>query len=840
MFGSSEEPEALDHVEDRARRRRVDPAQGDGHDLGAGGRERRLHLLERAKAAGADDQPRAPAPAAELERSLPVVQVVRSTQPPWIAASTSTRWPVAQRGRVPLAARGTTSPSTATATPRPPPGVDARALDGIGHASRRRRARRARRSARSSSPRRRREAPAGANGASSSGAPRRRAAPRRVGGQRRQQHPVAEVAGGEEQPVDRARADQRRVVRGARAQPGARLESSSSAISGQQPGRPRAAARGRPPRSPWCRSRAPRRSRRRPAGRPRAAPGRRARRRRSARRPARRRARERQDLALDRPHRRSRRAREASPALLTSSRPRATTSPRRCSLPSAVTTPRRRPPSRIGCRDLGAGADLAARCLDAAAQRREQGLRVDGGLVRGARAAADAAREPGLELPAGRPAQPLGVEPERAHELVPAPQLARPRRGRAPRAARRSAGSRSRGRSPPRARRRTRASAAREARPSSSSASSPQLASPTGASIPAATSGRAGARVARARARRRAARAGPRARPQARPITPPPTITASSPVASRAGRATTPPFASKSFERHLRGGALRNLPAPALPGSGSDGRRPRCRPLSPLRPGLPLTSPHRTPGAQRSRVPQLPDTDARERGAAAGDRGLRRGLERAAHGHLLRGRDARRRRRLVELHRPASWRLRGAGGAAAGIRSVRGVVRRGRLASPRPRLADPGPRGVLDGARRSRPRQRRGDDRTGRAGVALCRREGEEAEGLPGAPRGALLGAPRGARRRPALLRDRWARRSPERPAGRAGGARGRRRRRPAPRPRTRRRRARRDSRDVPGGDRDSRCALPGERRPRACRPVRRRRRPRGPGGRGRGTTLAG
>ena len=55
-----------------------------------------------AEAAGADDQPRAPGPAAELEARGSVARASRA--PPPIAATTSTRWPV--RSPRPPAPRG--------------------------------------------------------------------------------------------------------------------------------------------------------------------------------------------------------------------------------------------------------------------------------------------------------------------------------------------------------------------------------------------------------------------------------------------------------------------------------------------------------------------------------------------------------------------------------------------------------------------------------------------------------------------------------------------------------------------------------------------------------------
>src|SRR6185312_10841682 len=51
---------------DRALGGWIDAAQGNGDDLGAGGAQRLLHLLQRTEAAGAGDQPRGPLAPAEL------------------------------------------------------------------------------------------------------------------------------------------------------------------------------------------------------------------------------------------------------------------------------------------------------------------------------------------------------------------------------------------------------------------------------------------------------------------------------------------------------------------------------------------------------------------------------------------------------------------------------------------------------------------------------------------------------------------------------------------------------------------------------------------------------
>ena len=106
-----------------------------------------------------------------------------------------------------------------------------------------------------------------------------------------------------------------------------------------------------------------------------------------------------------------------------------------------------------------------------------------------------------------------------------------------------------------------------DSRLSASSFSSPQDASPTGASMPAATPVAPAAGRSRSSTQTRAP-ARPRATPQASPITPPPTKIASYPLRFVCHRAPLRPMRS-------------NLPAPALPGSGSDGRRRFSRPLSP-------------------------------------------------------------------------------------------------------------------------------------------------------------------------------------------------------------------------------------------------------------------
>ena len=68
--GEREQAEATDQVQHRPLRLGIDPPERHRDDLGARGDQGLLHLLERAEAAGADDQARAPAPAAELEAVL--------------------------------------------------------------------------------------------------------------------------------------------------------------------------------------------------------------------------------------------------------------------------------------------------------------------------------------------------------------------------------------------------------------------------------------------------------------------------------------------------------------------------------------------------------------------------------------------------------------------------------------------------------------------------------------------------------------------------------------------------------------------------------------------------
>ena len=134
VFGSSRTPARVEHVDERAARGRVDAAQRDGHQLGAARLDRRGHRLERAEAAGAEDQPRVSSrpPIVSLSRRSVSATVI----PPGPRAGPRPARP--RRARAgPLAAR------------------DDLGVDGHGHAAARRPAARAR-PARSRPSRRRR------------------------------------------------------------------------------------------------------------------------------------------------------------------------------------------------------------------------------------------------------------------------------------------------------------------------------------------------------------------------------------------------------------------------------------------------------------------------------------------------------------------------------------------------------------------------------------------------------------------------------------------------------------------------------------------------------------
>ena len=204
----------------------------------------------------------------------------------------------------------------------------------------------------------------------------------------------------------------------------------------------------------------------------------------------------------------------------------------------------------------------------ATSERAIERPRVDGGLVRRrARRRGRPAPSPGSSSRQALGREPLGLEPVRAHQLVPAPQLGRlvaverdVQRAELE-VADVAAGRRGE------LRRELAARAGARRAPSSSSRSSPQVASPTGASIPAATpEAPAPGSVALEHDARRARAAAAR-QAQARPITPAPTTIDVRDLGCRC--CCSPRACSLS-----RAGGPRIVPAPALPGSGSDGRRP--------------------------------------------------------------------------------------------------------------------------------------------------------------------------------------------------------------------------------------------------------------------------
>src|SRR6202035_685590 len=88
----------------------VDPAHRDRRHLGATGGERLAEDVEAAEASGPEDQTGAEHPAGDLE-------LLAHAAPPWLARTTSMRWPSWSR-QVAQSLRGTTSSSRAMATPR--------------------------------------------------------------------------------------------------------------------------------------------------------------------------------------------------------------------------------------------------------------------------------------------------------------------------------------------------------------------------------------------------------------------------------------------------------------------------------------------------------------------------------------------------------------------------------------------------------------------------------------------------------------------------------------------------------------------------------------------------
>ena len=245
-----------------------------------------------------------------------------------------------------------------------------------------------------------------------------------------------------------------------------------------------------------------------------------------------------------------------------------TTSPARCVAPSAVCDPGQasaleQRPAHLGDLDP---ARRRARTRSTSAAISARGSTADscGACTPpwppGAR--------PGSSVAAGARRQPLGLERVRPHQLVAAAQLAglvaierhmqgaeleeadvsspRPRRARA-----RSAATAVRRRAPARA-------------------ADPRRSSPR---RPGRASRRRRSRRRRPDVRARStSRSSPRSaarHAQARPITPPPTTIASDSLVVLASLAATGRCSSR-----LPGGWTSHLPAPALPGSGSDGRRP--------------------------------------------------------------------------------------------------------------------------------------------------------------------------------------------------------------------------------------------------------------------------
>ena len=204
-----EEAELVDHVEHRALGVGVDAAQGDGHDLGARGAQRLLHLLERAEAAGPGDQPRGPLAAAQLPGFGATLDRRQHLDPAALG----------ERRRGPLAARD----DLAVERDREAAGP----LLGLGPQL--------------GADRVEQRGPVGQLAALPVELDPHAATIRgerlddAVGRQRRQQDPVAVVAGGEDQAVERAGADQRQVVRRSRAQRRHRLDQLHLGDLGQQP-----------------------------------------------------------------------------------------------------------------------------------------------------------------------------------------------------------------------------------------------------------------------------------------------------------------------------------------------------------------------------------------------------------------------------------------------------------------------------------------------------------------------------------------------------------------------------------------------------------------------------
>ena len=252
-----EHAEAIDHLERGATGGWIDAAQRDGHHLGPRRGHRPLHRLQRAKAAAADDQSGAPGTSAEREPGAPGA-AARPERSPAAGEEVSVGRiairpgpheppPPSDRSSASSSAhsiRRTTSPSTATATPRLST-AHADLLDCVGDRRPIRQLRPAARSARRSSrallERRCGGEPGGAQAGESSRMGRACRLRGRLGGQlrrdrlrreRRHQDAVAVVAGGQQQPLQLPG-----PIRGALSgvpgrRPANASTSSSSAISG--------------------------------------------------------------------------------------------------------------------------------------------------------------------------------------------------------------------------------------------------------------------------------------------------------------------------------------------------------------------------------------------------------------------------------------------------------------------------------------------------------------------------------------------------------------------------------------------------------------------------------
>ena len=127
--GQQLDARAVEHVDDRAALGRVDPAQRDGHQLRAGDLQRARQRVERAEAARAEQQPRAQRLAGDGQDVGASVGDGHVSPPGSRAGSP----PAPPRATcvAPHCPRGTTSASTATATPRPAAGRSSDAKRGL-------------------------------------------------------------------------------------------------------------------------------------------------------------------------------------------------------------------------------------------------------------------------------------------------------------------------------------------------------------------------------------------------------------------------------------------------------------------------------------------------------------------------------------------------------------------------------------------------------------------------------------------------------------------------------------------------------------------------------------